>query len=123
MTVPLVIDTDTAQDDCVAILAALLDPVADLRAITMVAGNVAFEQQVKNAFMTLNVLGRLGSVPIHLGCSRPLLRPWASAEDVHGDGTGGLDMDLTEPDWALGFRWDIVVGGKVATPLEEPHDD
>ena len=34
-----------------------------------------------------------------------------------------FDLGLTEPDWALGYRWDIVVGGKSATPLEEPHDD
>jgi protocatechuate 3,4-dioxygenase beta subunit len=34
-----------------------------------------------------------------------------------------FDLELTEPEWALGFRWDIVVGGKDATPLEEPHDD
>ena len=34
-----------------------------------------------------------------------------------------FDIGLTEPEWALGFRWDIVVGGKDATPLEEPHDD
>ena len=34
-----------------------------------------------------------------------------------------FDLGLTEPEWALGFRWDIVVGGKNATPLEEPHDD
>lgn len=34
-----------------------------------------------------------------------------------------FEMELTEPDWALGFRWDIVVGGREATPLEEPHDD
>ena len=34
-----------------------------------------------------------------------------------------FDMTLTEPDWALGFRWDIVVGGREATPLEAPHDD
>jgi len=28
-----------------------------------------------------------------------------------------FDIDLTEPDWALGFRWDIVVGrGSGATP-------
>jgi purine nucleosidase len=95
VAVPIVIDTDTAQDDCVAILAALLDPVADLRAITMVAGNVSFDRQVKNAFMTLNVAGRLGQVPLHLGCRRPLVREWESAENVHGDGTGGLDVDLT----------------------------
>ncbi len=98
--VPLVIDTDTAQDDCVALLVGLLDPAADLRAITMVAGNVGFERQVANAFMTLSVAGRLGEVPVHLGCRRPLTREWVSAENVHGDGVGGLSMDATglEPD-------------------------
>jgi protocatechuate 3,4-dioxygenase beta subunit len=34
-----------------------------------------------------------------------------------------FDLELTVPDWALGFSWDIVVGGREATPLEEPHDD
>ncbi|CAL9512488.1 Pyrimidine-specific ribonucleoside hydrolase RihA [Nocardiopsis dassonvillei] len=93
MTVPLVIDTDTAQDDCVALLVGLLDPAADLRAITMVAGNVGFEQQVRNAFMTLNVAAVDTPVPVYLGCRGPLVRPWVSAEDVHGDGSGGLAMD------------------------------
>jgi protocatechuate 3,4-dioxygenase, beta subunit len=32
-----------------------------------------------------------------------------------------FSIDLTEPDRALGFRWDIVLGGREATPLEEPH--
>ena len=95
MTIPVIIDTDTAQDDCVTILWALLDPVADLRAITMVAGNVSFDQQVANAHLTLNVAGRLGQVPIHAGCRRPMLRSWESAEDVHGDGSGGLSMDFS----------------------------
>lgn len=94
MSIPLIIDTDTAQDDCVAILVGLLEEDADLRAITMVAGNVGFERQVKNAQMTLNVAGRLGSVPIYLGCQHPLERPWVSAEEVHGDGAGGLTMDF-----------------------------
>lgn len=93
MPAPLVIDTDTAQDDCVALLVGLLDPGADLRAITMVAGNVGFDQQVRNAFLTLNAAGRLGTVPVHLGCRKPLARPWVSAENVHGDGAGGLTMD------------------------------
>jgi protocatechuate 3,4-dioxygenase, beta subunit len=34
-----------------------------------------------------------------------------------------FDLELTEPEWALGFRWDIVVGGRESTPFEEPHDD
>lgn len=94
MAIPLIIDTDTAQDDCVAILVGLLDPAADLKAITMVAGNVGFEQQVRNAFLTLSVAGRLGTVPVHLGCQQPFLRPWVSAENVHGDGVGGLSIDM-----------------------------
>jgi len=35
-----------------------------------------------------------------------------------------FDMDLTEPEWALGFQFDIVLGGREkATPLEDPHCD
>jgi protocatechuate 3,4-dioxygenase beta subunit len=34
-----------------------------------------------------------------------------------------FELELTRPDWALGFRFDIVLGGRVATPFEEPHDD
>jgi protocatechuate 3,4-dioxygenase beta subunit len=29
------------------------------------------------------------------------------------------DHDVTEENWALGWRWDIVLRGKGATPLEE----
>ena len=93
--VPVIIDTDTAQDDCIAILLGLLDPAAELLAITMVAGNVGFEQQVANAHLTLNVAGKLGRVPVHAGCRRPMLRDWVSATDVHGDGSGGLSMDAS----------------------------
>ncbi len=105
MPIPVIIDTDTAQDDCVTILWGLLDPAADLRAITMVAGNVSFDRQVANAHLTLNVAGKLGEVPIHAGCRQPMLRSWESAEDVHGDGSGGLSMDLShtvvEPEHAV----------------------
>lgn len=34
-----------------------------------------------------------------------------------------FDLELTQPEWALGFRWDIVLGGHEATPVEEPHHD
>jgi protocatechuate 3,4-dioxygenase, beta subunit len=32
------------------------------------------------------------------------------------------DHDLTEPEWALGWRWDIVLGGASATPFEPPRE-
>jgi protocatechuate 3,4-dioxygenase beta subunit len=34
-----------------------------------------------------------------------------------------FELDLTQPERSLGFRFDIVLGGRSATPLEEPHDD
>jgi protocatechuate 3,4-dioxygenase beta subunit len=34
-----------------------------------------------------------------------------------------LDLELTVPEWALGYRWDIVLGGRAATPLEDEEDD
>jgi protocatechuate 3,4-dioxygenase beta subunit len=32
-----------------------------------------------------------------------------------------FDYDATEDHWALAFRWDIVLRGEEATPMEEPH--
>jgi protocatechuate 3,4-dioxygenase beta subunit len=29
-----------------------------------------------------------------------------------------FDLDTTEPEWALGYRWDIVLRGHEATPTE-----
>lgn len=91
--IPLVVDTDTAADDCFALLVALLDPRADLKAITIVAGNVGFDQQVHNALLTMEVAGRAGEVPVYTGARNPLEREWVAAEDVHGDGVGGMRLE------------------------------
>jgi protocatechuate 3,4-dioxygenase, beta subunit len=34
-----------------------------------------------------------------------------------------LDLEATVPEWALGYRWDIVLAGRAATPLEDEDDD
>ena len=33
-----------------------------------------------------------------------------------------FDLATTEPEWALGYQFDIVLRGRNATPVEEPHD-
>ena len=33
-----------------------------------------------------------------------------------------FDLEKTEPEWALGYRWDIVLRGPVATPFEAPRE-
>jgi protocatechuate 3,4-dioxygenase, beta subunit len=36
---------------------------------------------------------------------------------------GRLDMAVTEPDWALGYQWDIVLRGRGATVFEPPEQE
>ena len=34
----------------------------------------------------------------------------------------GFDLGVTEPDWAIGYRWDIVLRGPRATAFEAPGE-
>ena len=34
-----------------------------------------------------------------------------------------FDIEATTPEWALGYRFDIVLRGRAATPMEDPHHD
>ncbi|MDG7010745.1 MAG: nucleoside hydrolase [Nitrososphaerota archaeon] len=86
----LLLDTDTAGDDTIAILMALRARDAVLEGITINCGNVDFEQQVENALYTVQVAGRSGKVPVYPGSTHPLLKEWRTAKEVHGnDGMGG----------------------------------
>lgn len=38
--------------------------------------------------------------------------------EARGRLIAALDLDITEPDWALGFRFDVVLRGRSATPME-----
>lgn len=95
MTRRVILDTDTAQDDCFALLALLRHPAAHLEAVTVVAGNVDFDQQVHNALVTLQAAGAAGTVPIYLGCRAPLVRERVPAV-AHGDGKGWGDFPLPD---------------------------
>jgi len=33
-----------------------------------------------------------------------------------------FNMDASESDWALAYRWNIVLRGREQTPFEEPHE-
>jgi purine nucleosidase len=91
-----VIDTDTASDDAVAILLALQHPSVDVRALTIVAGNVPVEYGVRNAKITLDQVGRL-DIPIYRGAERPMLRELQSAQHVHGeDGMSGVPLEVPD---------------------------
>jgi purine nucleosidase len=83
----ILIDTDTASDDAVALIMALRSPEVSVLAITLVAGNVAVEQGAQNALFVAELCG--SSVPVYMGAAAPLSRPLEDAVWFHGrDGLG-----------------------------------
>ncbi len=84
---PVLIDTDTASDDAVALIMALRAPELDVKAITLVAGNVGVEQGALNALYTVELCG--SDVPVFRGSGKPMLRALETADWFHGrDGLG-----------------------------------
>jgi purine nucleosidase len=95
---PFLIDTDTASDDAVALIMALRAPDVEVRAITIVAGNVSVAQAARNALYTAELCG--SDVPVYPGAQHPLLREHMHAEWFHGkDGLG--DHNYPAPRRAL----------------------
>ena len=83
----VLIDTDTASDDAVALIMALRSPLVTVAAITIVAGNVRVEQGTRNALYTAELCG--SEVPIYTGAAKPLVRELQTADWFHGaDGLG-----------------------------------
>jgi purine nucleosidase len=68
----ILIDTDTASDDAIALIMALRSPDVSVLAITVVAGNVSAEQGTRNALFTVELCG--SAVPVFTGVASPLER-------------------------------------------------
>ena len=83
----IIIDTDTATDDAIAIIMALQYNDFDVRAITTVAGNVDIELATINALYTVELCNK--NIPVYRGCSQPLTRKLETSKFFHGkDGLG-----------------------------------
>ena len=90
----IIIDTDTASDDAVAILMAHRYPDVNVLAVTIVSGNMRVEDGSRNARYTIELCGT--QTPVYRGCERPLVREPVHAYWYHGpDGMGG--MNYPEP--------------------------
>ena len=83
----VIIDTDTATDDAIAIIMALKYNDFDVKAITTVAGNVDLEQATQNALYTVELCNK--NIPVYKGSSGPLKRKLETSKFFHGkDGLG-----------------------------------
>jgi purine nucleosidase len=113
----LLIDTDTASDDAVALLMALRHEATTVEAITVVAGNVPLPQAVQNALYTRDLVG--ATVPVYAGREGPRVGELHTAQFVHGqDGMGdiGLELHGRRPD--DGDAVDVLVDAIQASPGE-----
>ena len=106
----IIIDTDTATDDTLGILLGVLSDRVDVEALTIGAGNVAFDRQVENAKYTLQLADAVEEVPVYEGARTPLVKDHDHATGVHGE--GGLGPDLvpeTDVPSAEGFAPECIV--------------
>ncbi len=86
---PVLIDTDPGLDDLLALALALRSPALDVRAVTVVAGNVSVDACTANALRILEAMDS-DPPPVFRGCVESLSPPVTRAGHVHGeDGLGG----------------------------------
>ena len=91
---PVVLDMDPGVDDAMAMLLALRSPELEVKAITVVSGNIPLQLCVRNVLRVLDILGiDDDNVPIVAGgAERPLKREPLNVPGIHGcDGLGEID--------------------------------
>jgi purine nucleosidase len=112
---PIIIDTDTASDDAVALIMALRSPDVEVKAITTVAGNVDVEQATRNALFTVELCD--ADVPVYMGSAKPLTRELQMADWFHGrDGLGDHGYAPSIRNAAPGHAVDALIETVQITP-------
>src|SRR5580693_7564916 len=91
-TKKIILDTDPGTDDAMALMLALNSPELDLRAITVVPGNVTARQGLENALLMVSLANRC-DIPDAAGAQHPLFQKLVTAEFGHGK-HGHANSDL-----------------------------
>ncbi len=94
--IPTIIDCDPGTDDALALLLAFASPELEVRAVTVVAGNVGLARTLANARAIVGLAG--SAAPVFAGADRPFLGRYPTAAHVHGeDGLGGVVLPPGPP--------------------------
>jgi inosine-uridine nucleoside N-ribohydrolase len=105
----VIIDTDPGTDDAMAILLALNSPELEVKALTVVAGNVVVEQGLANALELVSLAGRC-DVPVAKGASHPLVQKLVTAEFFHGAmGLGNIELPAPTCQADASFAPDLII--------------
>ncbi|MEG2538956.1 MAG: nucleoside hydrolase [Clostridium sp.] len=88
---PILIDCDPGVDDSLAIYLALSHEGFDVKAITVVGGNVSLDKTSANALNLVDYLGH--DIKVAKGSNGPLVRSLEIADHVHGEsGIGDVSL-------------------------------
>src|SRR4029077_16283482 len=114
----IVLDTDPGTDDALALMLALNSPELDVRAITVVPGNVTASQGLENALRMVSLANRC-DIPVAAGALHPLLQKLITAEFWHGK-NGLANIDLPPSKCQVGGRYgpDLIIQLVHASPHE-----
>jgi inosine-uridine nucleoside N-ribohydrolase len=105
----VVVDTDPGTDDALAILLALNSPELDVKALTVVAGNVVVEQGLENALKLVSLAGRC-DVLVAGGASHPLVQKLITAEFFQGaTGLGNVELPAPACQADTSFAPDLII--------------
>ena len=98
----IIFDTDPGTDDAMALMLALNSPELDVRAITVVPGNVTAKQGLDNALRMVSLANRC-EIPVAGGAQHPLFQKLITAEFWHGK-NGLANIELPPSKWCTNRR-------------------
>jgi purine nucleosidase len=114
----VIIDTDPGTDDAMAIMLALNSPEFDVRALTVVPGNVTAAQGLENALRMVSLANRC-DIAVAGGAQHPLFQKLVTAEFWHGK-NGLANVELPPSKCKKDPRWapDLIIEMVHANPHE-----
>ena len=108
-TKKIIIDTDPGTDDALAILLAVNSPQLDVRAITIVAGNVTADLGLENALKVMSLAGRC-DILVAKGAAHPLFQKLNTEEFWNGkNGLGGAELPPSRCHASSQFGPDLII--------------
>ncbi len=115
---PVIIDSDMGPDDALAVLLTLNSPELDVRAITVVPGNVTARQGLENALALASLADRC-DIPVAAGAQHPLIRKLVTADYFVGsNGLGNTKLPPSRCHADPRFAPDLIIGMIHAAPRE-----
>jgi inosine-uridine nucleoside N-ribohydrolase len=105
----IILDTDPGTDDAMAMMLALNSPELDVRAITVVPGNVTAAQGLDNAMRMVSLAKRC-DIPIAAGAQHPLFQKLITAEFWHGkNGLANIELPPSQCKTDPRFGPDLII--------------